>query len=172
MKFLSFCLVTGVAATSQKSTSESLTEYDRATVGLDELMGDLSGQMSEMRDFPKSVFFHEAQIQGLGSHLNNLNPFEVQREQQRANKVPEVNNIVSEGALNKKETDPVLPVEEIDAASAPRAAPKLSGDSSVDDGALPMYMRPQHVWLYPVVFLIMLVCVLVSYQSQKIQRKK
>ena len=88
-----------------------------------------------MRDFPKSVFFHEAQIQGLGSHLNNLNPFEVQREQQRANKVPEVNNIVSEGALNKKETDPVLPVEEIDAASAPRAAPKLSGDSSVDDGA-------------------------------------
>ena len=35
-----------------------------------------------------------------------------------------------------------------------------------------MYMRPQHVWLYPVVFLIMLVCVLVSYQSQKIQRKK
>ena len=93
------------------------------------------GQMSEMRDFPKSVFFHEAQIQGLGSHLNNLNPFEVQREQQRANKVPEVNNIVSEGALNKKETDPVLPVEEIDAASAPRAAPKLSGDSSVDDGA-------------------------------------
>ena len=52
MKFVSFvsAMSCGVAVTTQskaqmESEQESLTDYDRATVGLDELMGDLNGAL-------------------------------------------------------------------------------------------------------------------------------
>ena len=125
-----------------------------------------TGQINEMRNFQSSVFFHQAQMQGLGSHLNKMDPFA------QVNQVPEVVENVPETTV-QEDSESVLPVrvsDEVD--TTPLSAPKLSGDASVDP--LPMFMLPQNAWVYPFLFVIVALCCVVVYQSQQLaaQRKK
>lgn len=203
MKFVSFVSAMGCAASMStqaqsqvENQQESLTDYDRATVGLDELMGDLNGQMTELHAFPNSVFFQEAVLQGLGQHIDAVNPWTNDKDaksvpldpRNRPVATPDQPNLLTlertplkQGIvvpdLASNSTPPAKEEGTLRTATMSRSA--TSKHEEIDDlkvsFTLPAWMAPivrsEHPWIFRIVVILTFVCVAFAYFLSKLKRQ-